>query len=157
MDPKIRDYIQDHRERYTREAIRSQLIAAGHDPAAIDQALDKAWSEPARIRADGGGAAGQVQTGWAILLYLAGFSVPIWFLVSSMTSRSLSPAWTIGGVVFLVLYAVIGLLVVRWVARWDPPSGFLAWERAIVGLPVLFALLVGVGFFTTCLAAYRYA
>ena len=36
MDPRIADFIRDNRRRYTREAIRQQLIEAGHDPAAID-------------------------------------------------------------------------------------------------------------------------
>ena len=40
MDPKIVDYIQANRTRYTREAIREQLIAAGHDPRAVDAELE---------------------------------------------------------------------------------------------------------------------
>jgi len=62
MDRRIRDYIHNNRERYTREAIRSKLIGAGHDPSAIDQALQEVWSEPGRLQAEGGGTAGQVHT-----------------------------------------------------------------------------------------------
>jgi len=47
MDPKIDDYIWENRERYTREAIREQLVAAGHDPAAVDAAWDRVAGEPA--------------------------------------------------------------------------------------------------------------
>ena len=35
------DYIRANRDRYSREAIRAQLIAAGHDSAAIDAAWEK--------------------------------------------------------------------------------------------------------------------
>jgi len=35
---KMTDYIRANRDRYSREAIRAQLIAAGHDSAAIDAA-----------------------------------------------------------------------------------------------------------------------
>jgi hypothetical protein len=150
-DP-IRAYITEHRARYTREAIRAQLIAAGHDPSAIDRALEEAWSRSPSGPTQAGKGAERVQLGWAVLLYLAGFYVPIWMLVATATSTSSSVAWLIA---FVVGYAVVGLLVVGWVARWGPPFGFLAWERTIVGLPLLFALLVGVGFFTTCLGAYR--
>lgn len=39
MDPKIGDYIREHRGTYTRVAMREQLIAAGHDPGQVDEAL----------------------------------------------------------------------------------------------------------------------
>jgi hypothetical protein len=41
MDPKIGDYIRENRDKYTREAIREQLIAAGHDPEAVDAELER--------------------------------------------------------------------------------------------------------------------
>ena len=39
MDPSIVEYIRANSEKYTKEAIRNQLLAAGHDPADIDAAL----------------------------------------------------------------------------------------------------------------------
>src|SRR5919106_3202059 len=36
MDPRIADFIAKNHGKYTREAIRQQLIDAGHDPADID-------------------------------------------------------------------------------------------------------------------------
>jgi len=54
MDPKIEAYIRENRAKYTPEAIRGQLIAAGHDPVAIDEALHKADTQaltaPVRVR-----------------------------------------------------------------------------------------------------------
>lgn len=38
---QIDEYIQQNRERYTREAIRQQLTAAGHDTATIDAAWER--------------------------------------------------------------------------------------------------------------------
>lgn len=55
MDPKIGDYIRENREKYTREAIREQLIAAGHDPAVVDTELE---------RMAGQSAAPTPPTGW---------------------------------------------------------------------------------------------
>jgi hypothetical protein len=56
MDPKIDDYIKANRDKYTPEAIRAQLIAAGHDPTAIAEAL----------QADSAGHAAQRPTGWRL-------------------------------------------------------------------------------------------
>lgn len=41
MNEQIADYVHQNRDRYTREAITSQLIAAGHDPADIETT----WAE----------------------------------------------------------------------------------------------------------------
>lgn len=154
MGDPIRDYILANRDRYTREAIRGQLIQAGHDGWAIDRALQEAWPESPSAPNQSRTTAEQVQIGWAILLYLVGLAASIWLVVWVLGGSS-GASWTVLMFVFLVLYAVIGLLIVRWVTRWGPPSDFASWERTIVGLPLLFAILLAVGFFTTCVAAYR--
>lgn len=38
---RVDEYIRLNRDRYTREAIRQQLTAAGHDPAAVDAAWER--------------------------------------------------------------------------------------------------------------------
>jgi hypothetical protein len=38
VNEQIADYIQQNRDRYTREAITDQLIKAGHNPSAIEEA-----------------------------------------------------------------------------------------------------------------------
>lgn len=154
MGDPIRDYILANRDRYTRDAIRGQLIQAGHDARAIDRALQETWPEPSSAPSGARTTAEKVQIGWAILLYLVGLATSTW-LVVWIVSGSSGASYTAFMLAFLALYAVVGLLLVRWVTRWGPPSDFDAWDRTIVGLPLLFALLVGVGFFTTCLAAYR--
>jgi hypothetical protein len=153
MDDPIREYILANRDKYTREAIRAQLMKAGHDTQAIDRALQEAWPESPAAPSAARTTAEQLQIGWAILVYLVGFAASA-VLAVWVIGGSSGGSWTALMLVFLVLYAIVGFLVVRWVTRWGPPSDFLAWERTIVGLPVLFAILLGVGFFTTCLAAY---
>jgi len=39
MRPEIEAYLREHGAKYTTEALRKQLITAGHDPAEIDTAL----------------------------------------------------------------------------------------------------------------------
>jgi hypothetical protein len=47
MDPRIDEYIRSNRATYTREAIRAQLVNAGHDPADVDAAWDRVEAGPA--------------------------------------------------------------------------------------------------------------
>jgi hypothetical protein len=54
MDPSIEDYIRENRTRYTKEAIRAQLVAAGHPAADVDAAWDRV----------GGGSAAAAPVGW---------------------------------------------------------------------------------------------
>ena len=54
MDPRIEEYIRKNRGIYTRDALRQQLIAAGHDPGAVDAALDRMGAgSPAASRPTG--------------------------------------------------------------------------------------------------------
>jgi hypothetical protein len=154
MGDPIRDYILANRDRYAREALRRQLIQAGHDGPAIDRALQEAWPESSSAPNESRTTSERVQIGWAIVLYLVGFAASIWLVVWVLSGSS-GASWTVLMFIFLALYAIVGLLIVRWVTRWDPPSDFASWERTIVGLPLLFAILLSVGFFTTCVAAYR--
>ena len=39
MDPKMIEYIRENRGKYTDQAIRENLIAAGHDPEKVEAAL----------------------------------------------------------------------------------------------------------------------
>jgi hypothetical protein len=46
VDKSVADYIRANRDKYTREAIRDQLLAAGHDQSAIDEAWRAIEAEP---------------------------------------------------------------------------------------------------------------
>jgi hypothetical protein len=41
MKPEIEAYLREHGARYTTEALRSRLVAAGHDPGEVDAALQE--------------------------------------------------------------------------------------------------------------------
>lgn len=42
----VRAYLEQHRATYTRDALRKQLLADGHDPQAVDQALAEVYFAP---------------------------------------------------------------------------------------------------------------
>ena len=48
MDPQIDEDIRQNRDRDTREAMRQQLTAAGHDPAAVDAAWERVEASSTR-------------------------------------------------------------------------------------------------------------
>ena len=64
MDSEIDGYIRQNRSRYTREAIRAQLIAAGHDPTAIDEAWERLGAPSGAATSPGW------RPGWPVLLLL---------------------------------------------------------------------------------------
>ncbi|MDQ2935831.1 MAG: hypothetical protein M3R49_12820 [Chloroflexota bacterium] len=132
MDPKIADYIRAHRDRYTREAITQQLIAAGYEPAAVEATWDAlrgdAANPPPRRR-----GAGYVMT--VYLLGLAGMLV-----IVALSGLQLFPFV----VVLVVAYALVGYLIAR---VWAPRATMGIWLALAV--PFVF-LLIGFG---SCVAA----
>jgi hypothetical protein len=144
VDQSVADYIRANRDTYTREAIRDQLLAAGHALDAIDEAWRALEAEP--LAEVPGTTARKVRTGWAIVLYAAGLLSLLVAAVSALVQPNSSRVFFI---LFLVLYAVAGYFVVRWIARWRPLTGFGQLLVAIVVLPVMFFLVV----FGSCLAA----
>ena len=50
VDPRIADYVREHRERYTPEAIRQRLLEAGYPATDVDAALVALIQEPPRRR-----------------------------------------------------------------------------------------------------------
>jgi hypothetical protein len=144
VNQSIADYIRANRDKYTRDAIRGQLLAAGHTPDAIDEAWRVLEAEPLAVPP--GTTARKVRTGWAIVLYAAGLLSLLVAAVSALVQPNSSRVFFI---LFLVLYAVAGYFVVRWIARWRPLTGFGQLLVAIFVLPVMFFLVV----FGSCLAA----
>jgi hypothetical protein len=141
MDPRIADYIRANRDRYTREAIRDQLIAAGHAPADVDRAWEElsrpesGWEMPnaASARAPSGGLAVYVY-----LIYLVGLLAAVALAIAFFSSSQRGYA-----VVFLVVYAVIGLLAARWLAGSAQPQSGVGWASMLIGVPIIFLLLFG--------------
>ena len=141
-DP-IRSYIRANREKYTEEAVRDQLLAAGHDREAIDEAwrleLDPAGKVP-------GATARKVRTGWAIVIYVYGVLALLYSAVTTSTQAGSSRIFVL---LFLVIFAVAGYFVVRWIARWRPLTGFGQLLVAIFVVPLIFGLVA----FGSCVVA----
>jgi hypothetical protein len=142
-DP-IRSYIRANREKYTEEAIRDQLLAAGHDRAAIDEAwgleVDPAGKVP-------GATARKVRTGWAIVIYVYGVLALLYSAVTGFTQ--VGSSGRIFVLLFLVIFAVAGYFAVRWIARWRPLTGFGQLLVAIFVVPLIFGLVA----FGSCVVA----
>jgi hypothetical protein len=142
MDPNIRDYIQAHTGRYTPEAIRSRLIAAGHDPAAIDAEFAAIAAEHATRPSDTNGL---LTEAWILFIVggvtgLAGFG-----MAASFGSGGSFP-------LFAVAYLGIGFAIVL-LLRWAVPrfriKGIWAGILGLALIPIFGALMFG-----TCVAAF---
>ena len=96
---QIDEYIRQNRDRYTHEAIRQQLTAAGHDPAAIDAAWDRLAATAAVTAAVTARPAGW-RPGWREFLVL--------LVVGALGAAAVWAGYDYGaGVIAPVVYAVI--------------------------------------------------
>jgi hypothetical protein len=139
MRPEIETYLRENGARYTSDALRQQLIGAGHDAAEVDAALHE-WEaaragQPTETR-----TVGRRFWRWAIgLHFIAGVLAAVWLLLGN-TSGAYIPI----ALIFLGLVLVVGLTI----------SGSIG--RALIGrgmavalvVPVISALLIG----GTCMA-----
>ena len=136
MAGKIIDYIRANRDRYSRDAIRAQLIAAGHDSAAIDAAWDEAGRSPKpEVPAPGG--TGRFVTGLALLLYTLGF-LGVLPLAGAAPYRTTGPLALLVG---LVIYGAAGYLALRAV-RWTAAHHWPKWSGVMIAavLVVVFTI-----------------
>lgn len=111
MDPRIDDYIREHAGTYTREAIRAQLIAAGHDPGRVDAALDQSELAPVTdIPATAAKPTGPYWR-WALAIQLVTLVVvTAWVAAGSDPHGYWSAAAVFLGVSLLVGLAITGSL-----------------------------------------------
>ena len=134
MDPRIADFIRDNRRRYTREAIRQQLIEAGHDPTAIDAT----WAALDAPDPDATAGEGFWSRFWLFLLGLNGVIFLLVFLSTGMVN-SFELA-----VVFAIAL-IIGALIAWGVVAATGPTKLGRTTAMVVGgvIPLIFALLIG--------------
>ena len=131
MRPEIEAYLRDHGATYTTDALRAQLIRAGHDPAEVDAAL--AETEQARLP-QLTSTKGQRSRFWRLAFL---FNVAVLVGVTILTLNS-----TYAGLISVVLgiALLIGLAISGSIGRLLlPRSGLLV---ALI-LPVVAALLLG--------------
>jgi hypothetical protein len=138
MDPRIEEYIRANRKTYTREAIRQQLIDAGHDPADIDAT----WEMLHAPDPDEAGVAGEGFWG-RFWLYLIGLNVAVFLLVVLSTGALAS-----GAVVLAIILAValaIGALISWGIVAATGPAKMGRTTAMVIGglIPLVFAFLIG--------------
>lgn len=139
MDPRIADYITANRRKYTRQAIRQQLVDAGHDPAEVD----RTWA--ALEAKDPDAVIGDRFWGRFALIVLA-INVAVFLLVAVLTG--MLAYMSAGAVVLPVIFAVIlgiGALIAWGIVALTGPDKMGSTTALTVGIsvPLLFALLIG--------------
>ncbi len=149
MDPDptaIDDYIRANRGTYTDEAIRDNLVSAGHDRSAVEAAFRRLGFEPSwNPLEDPGPAMTLVTAAWIMFVVgglagLAGFS-----MAASFGSGGSFP-------IFLVAYVGIGLgivLLLRWAVPRFAIRGLWAGVLGVALVPIFGAVMFG-----TCIAAF---
>jgi hypothetical protein len=149
MDTKsdaIRDYILANRDRYTREAIREQLIAAGHGADDVDRTWEElAATQPHRSRLNGVAV-------FATVLLVIGAAVGAF---GALLVTSFNPVIARGPAGFFLWYAVLYLGIgsaLVWVASRIRASDTLQFVLGVLLIPVYIGLMFG-----TCVAAANMA
>lgn len=133
----IEDYIKANRGTYTAQAIREQLIAAGHDPAAVDAQVA---ASPSTSTKSAGRTRGRIYL-WSVFWIGA---VVILLLVGVLLSVSYNSTVAMLGLAWLAGYLVLGYLVVRWVSQRAMPSSAIGWVGIVLLAPIaLFVVAYG--------------
>lgn len=131
----IRDYIAANRDRYTRETITRQLIAAGHDRALINAAWEGQTTTQTR----------PIERKWNVRLVayvLLAYGVGIVALLWTGYWRSL-PEWLVG---YVIIGGICALLMTRIrVSGWG-------WVAVVLLVPLAFFSI----WYGTCLAALQF-
>ena len=135
MNDPIRDYISANRDKYTSEAIREQLLAAGHDLALVDAALEESTQPAGRVVDE---ATRRAFGRWALGLHAAAFVGVVgilWIIYGSRISVYLGI-----GAIILVVALLIGWGISSLIGRVVLSPSRLA--IAII-VPALSALVIG--------------
>jgi hypothetical protein len=138
MDQRIADYIRANRDRYTREAIRQQLVDAGYDPAVIE----RTWAILDTPDADDVAGPGFWRR---FALILLGVNVGIFLVVGLLSGMLLNVG---ASAVLLIIFAVvlvIGALIAWGIVALTGPARMNPTTATVIGsiIPLFFALLIG--------------
>lgn len=110
MKPEIEAYLREHRSKYTTDALRQQLIAAGHDAAEVDAALREAGATRGEQLSESGGRRGRFWL-WAIGLHVGALAVAtVWILNGSTSQTYVGIAVVVLGIVLLIGLGISGLI-----------------------------------------------
>ena len=141
MDQRIADFISANRRKYTREAIRQQLLDAGYTP----ESIDATWAILDTPDPDEAGVAGEGFWG-RFFIFLIGLNVGVFLLVALLTGM-LGAAGQ-GGIGLAGVLAValgIGALISWGIVAAVGPEKLGRTSAMVIGgiVPLLFALLIG--------------
>ncbi len=141
MDQRIADFISANRGKYTRDAIRQQLIDAGYSP----EAIDATWVILDTPDPDEAGVAGEGFWG-RFFQFLIGLNVAVFLLVALTTGMLAAAAQ--GGFALAGVFAValgIGALISWGIVAAVGPEKLGRTSALVIGgiVPILFALLIG--------------
>jgi len=139
MDPRVADFIREHRTRLTRKAITRQLEEAGHGRDAIDRTWDRLAAEEPITAAGGNGA-----LGWYVwIVYVLG-AVAVAFIAQPLfTYRSDFESLDLLGLGWIAAYLLLAGVAAWFLARWRP--GSVASGVGLVVLAPLAFVLIGGG------------
>jgi hypothetical protein len=115
MKPEIETYLREYGDKYTPEALRSQLIQAGHTPEEVDAAL-REWDAAQAGRAESPDQRGRFWR-WAWGLHIAAWALlAIWlFSLPEQELRGVGGAAIV--LVVLALMLLIGLGISGLIGR----------------------------------------
>lgn len=141
MDPRIADYITANRKKYTRQAIRQQLIDAGHDPAEVD----RTWA--ALEAPDADTVIGERFWGRFALIVI-GVNIGVFLLVGLLSGMLAYAFDGSGAAVLPIILAValgLGALLAWGIVAMTGPAKMSPTTSLVVGIaiPLVFALLIG--------------
>jgi hypothetical protein len=135
MKPEIERYLRENGDRYTTEALRRQLLDAGHSPVDVDNAL-REW-EASRVTGRSPDAERRRYTLWAVGLHVVALAlIAVWLIPTG--AYAFGAAWTILIILFVVL--LIGLGISYAIGRGLLPGSSL--PVALIA-PAVSALLIG--------------
>ena len=137
----IRAYIEQHSKTYNRESLRRNLIRDGHDPQAVDTALEQAYGSGAGVPTAQASRAGL----YFFLAILAGVAIHavLVFVVIMLVVNGPSDGW-LWPIIGLPVLGELVAIVVLWRRNTRIARG-LAWGLAV---PLIVTALL----FGACLA-----
>jgi len=110
MKPEIEAYLREHGARYTSNALRQQLIAAGHDATEVEEALRATEATRASEASETRGLRRRFWLGVLLLHVSALVIATVWILLGSTTQSYVGLAIVVLGIVLLIGVGVSGLI-----------------------------------------------
>ena len=139
-DP-IADYIRANRDQYTRDAMRDRLIEAGHDPVAVDAALEADAASAAVARPASSWVEQNLRLVTALLVVAA--YVGMWALFALLTNWDAPGYVTFTTWVFAAVLGLFGLVSLVYVGMTKRLTA--GGQAAILGamiIPVILLLVL---------------